>query len=198
MAVDQKLSGTPLGSLVTDIFTGVVLSKQRQGELSKSIVKIINTRDILDGILLRREELDDVGLSASQTKRYRVQDGDVLISARGGFKVGRIGHEHSGTIAGPNLVVVRPGPELESWLLYSFLRHPLIQTNIQRRSVKTTVASINIDTIADLRMKVPNISRQRKLAQVIELAERQYILGTQIAESRRVLGHEIAASEMMD
>jgi restriction endonuclease S subunit len=119
------------------------------------------------------------------------------VSARGAFKVGRVQTGHAGAVAGPNLIVVRPGRSLRPELLYAFLRHPDIQSEIHRHSVKTTVASIGIETIANLRIKVPEASKQSHLAQLVDLAERQYELSRRIAEIRRVLGHEIATRELI-
>jgi restriction endonuclease S subunit len=121
----------------------------------------------------------------------------VLISARGAFKVARVLAEHAGAIAGPNLIVIRPSLSLKPSLLYAFLQHPDIQSQIQRKSVKTTVASIGIDTVANLCIKLPDASRQVDLALLIDLAERQYILGRRIGEIRRELGQDIVARELI-
>lgn len=199
MTGDYGIPERQLRDVVSTIFMGMALSKHPQNALSAPPVKLVNTRDIGDGGLASPEELQELPLPVtSQTERYRIREGDVLVSARGTFKVGRAGEGHSGAIAGPNLVVLRPAPALESWLLYAFLRHPAVQEEIQRRSVKTTVASINIDTIASLHIRIPSPGRQFKLARLVELAEKQYILGLRIAERRRLLGHEVAAGELID
>jgi restriction endonuclease S subunit len=159
---------------------------------------VINTRDIEGGILKPLDQLDDVKLPATfQIDHYRVWDGDVLVSARGAFKVARVRAEHAGALAGPNLIVVRPSLSLKSSLLYAFLQHPDIQSQIQRKSVKTTVASIGIDTVANLYIKLPDASRQVDLALLVDLAERQYVLGRRIGEIRRELGQDIVARELI-
>jgi hypothetical protein len=86
---------------------------------------------------------------------------------------------------------------LKSSLLYAFLQHPDTQSQIQRKSVKTTVASIGIDTVANLYIKLPDDSRQVDLALLIDLAERQYVLGRRIGEIRRELGQDIVARELI-
>jgi hypothetical protein len=190
--------GIQLRFLVDDMFMGMVLAKQPKGGSSSSSVMVINTRDIDAGILTSPDQLDRVELPAtSQTEHYRVREGDVLVSARGAFKVARIQAESVGAIAGPNLIVIRPSPSLQPSLLYAFLRHPDIQAQIQRQSVKTTVASIGIDTIGNLIIRVPNESKQFDLAHLIDLAERQYVLGRRMAEIRRTLAQEIVARELI-
>lgn len=187
-----------LGDLMESIFAGMVLSRQPKEGLFEAPTRIINTRDIEEGILISPGRLEEVQLPAtSQTDRYRVQDGDVLVSARGAFKVARVQTGHAGAVAGPNLIVVRPGRSLKPELLYAFLRHPDIQSEIHRQSVKTTVASIGIETIANLRIKVPEASKQSNLAQLVDLAERQYELSRRIAEIRRVLGHELVGRKLI-
>lgn len=191
-------SGIQLRFLVDRLFMGMVLAKQPSGDLSNASVRVINTRDIDGGTLTPLDQLDQVRLSAtSQTDHYRVREGDVLVSARGAFKVAKVHAEYAGAIAGPNLIVIRPSPSLQSSLLYAFLRHPNIQSQIQRQSVKTTVASIGIDIIANLSLKVPDASRQIDLARLADLAERQYILGRRMAEIRRTLAQEIVVRELI-
>lgn len=184
--------------LVDDMFMGMVLAKQPKGASSNVSLKVINTRDIDSGILSAPDQLDRVELPAtSQTDHYRVREGDVLVSARGAFKVARIQNEYIGAVAGPNLIVLRPNPSLKSSLLYAFLRLPDVQAQIQRQSVKTTVASIGIDTIANLALRIPDETKQFELARLIDLTERQYVLGRRMAEIRRTLAEEIITRELI-
>ena len=191
-------SGTQLRALVDDLFMGVVLSRVPKSGASGTPARVINTRDIEGGVLKPLDQLDNVNVpSTSQMDHYHIWDGDVLVAARGAFKVARVRAEHAGAIAGPNLIVIRPSPSMQPSLLYAFLQHPDIQSQIQRKSVKTTVASIGIDTIANLYIKLPDPSRQIDLAKLIDLAERQYVLGRRIGEIRRELGQEIVARELI-
>lgn len=199
MSVENETAARRLGNVVEAIFSGIVLSRQPQIASSGPPIRVINSRDIIeDGTLATTDLLENVNLPmTSQTERYRVQEGDVLVSARGVFKVGRVTGAHKGALAGPNLIVVRPGRILESWLVYSFLRHPGTRAELERHSVKTTVASIRIGTIDNLRIRVPHLSKQRGLARAVELAERQYALGRRIADARRLLGHQIATKDLI-
>src|SRR6185312_14840875 len=134
-----------LAELVQTIFTGLSPSKWTpEAELSSPPFRVINSRDFDHGIIASPESLEEIELPGPrQAHRYRVEESDILIAARGAFKVARIGPAHAGCLAGPNLIVVRPGHLIDSWVLYAFFTHPVTQLEIRKLSVGTTVAAIS-------------------------------------------------------
>jgi restriction endonuclease S subunit len=124
--------------------------------------------------------------------------GDVVISARGSFKVAAVRLDHEGTFAGPNLIVVRPGRRLAAPLLLAFLRHPLQQSALVKLSVGTTVPSINTGAVASLRIIVPSHDRQEHLAKLIDLADEHYAAARHAAEIRHRLAQEIVIGKLTE
>lgn len=188
-----------LAELVQTIFTGLSPSKlPPEAESSSQPFRVINSRDFDHGIIASPESLEEMELHGTrQAHRYRIQEGDILIATRGAFKVARIGPEHAGCLAGPNLIVVRPGHLIDSWLLYAFFTHPVTQSEIRKQSVGTTVAAISSAIISRLTIAVPEREMQQKVGRLIETAHRQFVLGREIADVRWKLAQEIAGKEFL-
>jgi restriction endonuclease S subunit len=187
-----------LGNVVESLFIGIVIARQQKIGLGEVALQVASVKDIENGILNQRNSLQELVLPEdSQVDRFRLRLGDVLVAARGSMKVALVGSEHEGCLAGPNVIVVRPGSNLESALVLAFLRHPLTQANIYRKSLTTTVSSINVKTIFDLEIVVPPKQNQIQLSRVVELAEKQYVLAQRASDLRRQLGQELAMRALM-
>jgi restriction endonuclease S subunit len=183
---------------VESLFVGIVIGRQQKTGLRAFPLRVVGVKDIESGILRQRISLQELVLpESSQIDRFRLRVGDVLVSARGVMKVALVGDEHEGCLAGPNIIVVRPGSNLEPALVLAFLRHPVTEANIYRMSLTTTVSSVNVKTISDLQIVVPPRQEQILLSRVVELAEKQYLLAQRASDLRRQLGEELAMRALM-
>ncbi|HET9282662.1 MAG TPA: restriction endonuclease subunit S [Candidatus Angelobacter sp.] len=192
-------SESTVGELVQTIFTGLSPSKlPPSGEPSSPLFRVINSRDFEHGVIAAPESLEEIELPGpTHSQRYRVEEGDIVIAARGAFKVARVGPEYQGYLAGPNLIVVRPSQLINSWLLYAFFTHPVTQSEIRKQSVGTTVAAISGATISRLRIAIPKLEMQQKIGRLIETAHMQFVLGREIADVRWKLAQEIVGKEFL-
>jgi restriction endonuclease S subunit len=183
-----------LGDLAEKIFLG--FSASRQPKMANlPVLPVVNIKDLRNDLLATAvEDLDTIPISdSSQTDHFRLRVGDVIISARGAVKVAPVGEDHVKAIAGPNLIVVRMGssPVLAPELLLAFLRHPTTRAVLEGQSVGAAVPSINVRTVSNLRLAIPSQNLQSQLAEVVQLADEQYITAKQASEKRRELGEEI-------
>lgn len=182
-----------LGEATDAIFLGLSLARQPKGPLLTTTAAIVNVKDIEQGFLPNRTVLHETEVpEGSQTERFRLKSGDILVSARGSVKVAGVRDEHVGVIAGANLIVVRPGKVLAAPLVLAFLRHPSTQAALERSSSGTTVQSINVKTVAELRVSIPLGQVQDVLSQVVTLADEQYAAARLAAEIRRQIAQEVA------
>lgn len=191
--MDSLPESRPLGELVDGIFLGLALSRQPKGSVQTRPALMVNVKDIIDGVLIHRSNLSEVEVpGGSQTDRFKLVPGDVLISARGSIKVAGVHTEHGGAIAGANLIVVRPGKLLAAPLVLAFLRDSSTRTTLERLSAGTTVQSINVKTVAELRVTIPPAETQHKLSRLVGLADEQYLAARRAAEIRRELAQVVA------
>ena len=90
----------PLRELAQEIFVGIPIPRGEKAEEGAVAYPVINVRDIVDGRVAPFVTLDSVHFSArSAVDRYRVCEGDVLLTSRGTqLKVapGRYGSDWSG------------------------------------------------------------------------------------------------------
>lgn len=192
--LQQKKS---LKDVVEDIFLGLSLSRQPLGDMKRIPTLMVNAKDLQSGFLPNRENLQESEVpEGSQIDRFRLQVGDVVMTARGTIKVAGVSEEQAGAIAGANLIIVRPGEWLAAPLVLAFLRHPSTLAILARLSVGTTVPSINVGAVAGLEVVLPSSERQTQLSQLVELADEHFSSARRAAELRHMLAQEVAMKEL--
>jgi restriction endonuclease S subunit len=108
------------------------------------------------------------------------------------MKVAGVQDEQSGAIAGPNLIVVRPGRTLLPPLVLALLRSPSTVTKLASETAGTTVPSLNVSTVSRLRVSVPPQETQTELAELVRLGDEHYAAARRAAEVRRQIAQEVA------
>jgi restriction endonuclease S subunit len=120
--------------------------------------------------------------------RYRVQERDIILTARGTVvRAAVVEPAQSGAVAGPNLIVIRPQPDLEPDLLAAYLRHPSMQTRLLAQRVGSVTLGFTTSQVAALKIAVPVLAHQQHLAQLVRLADAYYEKASQAAMARRDL-----------
>lgn len=118
--------------------------------------------------------------------RYLLQPGDVLIQARATRRhlVGIV-HLEEPAIAAPGLHALRPNvDQLTSAYLMWCLSHPKTQAVIASVAQGTHAPFISKQTLMDLRIPVPPLSKQHAIAEVVAIRdqERQQLAQLAIAQ----------------
>jgi len=193
MAIKKQI--VDLGAVVGTVFTGINPKRYPTGAARE--FRTINVKDLQQGAIaeinaLQKTELPDT----SQTDRFKVRTGDVLVAARGASKVAQVGAEHEGCIVGPNIIVIRPGPQLDGALLFAFLQHPDTQLTLAQKSVGTTVPTLTVKTVSEISLAIPSPEEQKILSRIVTLAENQMTTIRRAAESRRLLAQELVIRAM--
>lgn len=146
---------------VAEVFRGKAITKKEpSGNIS--IVNISNIGDY---------ELDYAGLEHFQDEErkvstYLLQDGDVLLPARGTAIRTAVFHEQSyPCIASSNLIVIRPDSKiLDSTYLKIFLDSPIGNKLITSTQQGTTVMNISYRDLKVLEVPIPPLDQQKAVA----------------------------------
>lgn len=188
-----------LKDAVDAIFVGIPTHRLTEIASSDAVTgRIINIRDIQgDELPEDPRELSTIAVPrGTDWEKFRVQAGDVLITARSSVKVAPVREDYSGALAAANLIVVRPGETVAAPLVLAFLRHPETKQQLERLSTGTTVTSINVKAVSSLRIKIPTPEQQMKLASLSEASERSLRATMRAAEIRRRLAQQVLIKQL--
>jgi restriction endonuclease S subunit len=122
-------------------------------------------------------------------ERYRVQEGDVLFSARGKYNYAyALENVLAQTLAGGNFFVVRLIkrdllPEYLAW----FLNQPVTQEAIKGRMMGTNIPYISKGAFVALEVQMPPLETQGKICQLIRLLQQEKRLLANLAAKRAQL-----------
>lgn len=128
------------------------------------------------GRLLPLERLEDVypKVAGFQWDRFRVQEGDVLLSSKGSLlKTAIVGAENAGGYATSNIIILRPKRELVlPRILLATIRREDTDSAIKTTSrSNSTALSLTTRDIAKIKVPLPSMEIQIPLAEVLEASE---------------------------
>ena len=146
---------------VAEIFRGKSVSKK---DLTGSI-GVVNISNISD-YDINYDDLDHFDEEDRKITNYLLNEGDVLIPARGTAIRTAIFHEQSyPCIASSNIIVIRPDPKmLNRNYLKLFLDSPLGEKMISGVQQGSTIINISYKDLKTLEIPLPSIEEQQKKA----------------------------------
>lgn len=128
-------------------------------------------------------------------ERYAVRPGDLLLVARGTlFKLAQVPDQASGYLADANLLILRPDRRkiLPEVLLAWFNSAPGRDAVLSRSLPAASLWAITARDLASLRVPVPPMSDQHRIAAIVRATEAGYRAALEAAELRRELGRRAA------
>ena len=152
------------------ITSGISINRYQDDKgSSKLIVNIGNLEKLYVG-----GNLSETKLSTSNIERYQLHEGDVVIAVRGAqFKASVVTNETQGSIAGQNVAFFRPEPkaEIDSAYLAVLMRSPQwleksLNINILNRQSSTSLQSIKVSELRELKIPLPDLSTQKQIAKL--------------------------------
>lgn len=126
-----------------------------------------------------------------------LQPHDLAVATRGTvLKASVVSREHAGAIAGQNLAVVRPRPDLvHPVYLAGVLRSGFLQGAFERLSMRsTTIKLITLKELGDLPVPCPPLGEQGLLAQLFLELETLDRLALESVRARRQLSEAAIGS----
>ena len=125
----------------------------------------------------------------TKVENYKVQKGDILLSARGTTdKLARITEDTSNTLITQNLVGIRPkkGKVDSRWLL-EYLLSPLGLAELASIRVGTTIAQLPMKGLATV--KVPNLPLEEQKKMMDAYQDERSVLDKQLSEIMKKIQH---------
>ncbi len=131
------------------------------------------------------------------TDGYRVQPGDILVTARGTqLKVALVDPDTAGAVLSANLLCVRPRPDqLLPGALAAWLVTPAGQAALTGRYHSTTgLLALTAAVVRGLPVPVPPLATQIRVADLFDATRTGYVAARRAAEARHALGIAVVAS----
>jgi restriction endonuclease S subunit len=179
---------------VAQVFAGIGVSREDSVEHPGDKLPVIGVRNLLDGTVSARSELDTVAFAdPDRAKTYAVREDDVLLTGRGTLlKFGIVGDETAGAIASGNIIVVRPGAGAVGGALYAILSSDVFRPRIELlRRGATTLLSLSPKDLPRLEIALPTLDEQRRIAAVVHGTHSAYRTAIEAANIRRALARRL-------
>lgn len=162
-----------LGDVIVSTIRGINSSVVKtDGEYR---INLIKTKDIGDEGLFLTGTVDEEFIeNSSACEKNRVSSGDVIISLRGKFKAAIIPENADGFIISNNLIAINCKGKYNSEILVSYLNSELGAFELEKNSGGSTIRSLNIKSIGDV--KIPNFNQQeqKNLSELIKEMNRYF------------------------
>lgn len=162
---NSPVNKSPLGE-VADIFRGkMLLSLRQRNEVADGNVALLNISN-LGEYGIDYTNVQKVSLEDRKIANYLLQEGDVLISARGTVLRSCVFHEQKEKyIASANLIVIRPKAELlDGTYLQLFLTSPIGMKSLKNMQEGTILLNTSAEELQTLLIPLPEIAEQKATA----------------------------------
>ena len=166
---------------IAEIFRGKSISKKDEtGEIGVVNISNIGDYDI------DYDSLDKINDEERRVQKYILQEGDVLLPARGTAIRTAIFHKQSYTcIASSNVIVIRPNPkELNSTYLKIFLDSPIGRSIITGLQQGMTIINVSYNDLKLMEVPSPVMEEQEKVAKEYNEGYAEYKKSISEAEQR--------------
>ncbi|GAB4545322.1 MAG: hypothetical protein Tsb0013_03110 [Phycisphaerales bacterium] len=191
----SNYSPTPLGELA-DLLAGAATKSARPGSRG-GLVDVLTVRALRDG-RIDPGEVSRARPLTSETARYRVATGDVLVPARSTFFTAAVvTPELHAIMFNSTLIRIRCNDRLHPRVLAAYLRHPAGLAAVEAISQSGAVQmNITVRAMRELLIQVPPHAEQERLASMLEAADSAYSAALQSAERRRRLAGDVVMHAM--
>lgn len=153
-------------------------------------VAVIQMKDIDDANLLHAEGAIRVLLPEGKG-HHLIHEGDLVFRSRGrSNSVALVAADIGDAVLAAPMLLVRPRAVLPAYLHW-FINLPATQGALAALAEGTSVRMISKDALLDMDVPVPSMNRQRRIADVAELALREHALMADIAAKRKRLTERV-------
>ena len=143
--------------------------------------------------------LSVVDFNSRNIAKYQAVTGDVVVSARStSLKTAIVPKKLEGKVVNATLLGIRCLPVLEPRLLVAWLNHPEGKVALEEVSQSATVQmNITVAGLSKLEIPVPPMNEQKRLVQLLEVADEASAVAIRAAESRRQLAQQVVVSQLL-
>lgn len=175
-------SEKPLGSLA-EIFAGI----PNTGQTGDHPYKIIQPNSFSD--VGELDALETQSREEELSPKQQLSPGDILVKRLNPSFVYVVRDEDKGLVASQNLLVVRPGPEIDPLYLACLLEQKEIVGQVEHVSgTSAAIKAISQKKLAEIMIPVAPLAEQGKLGEIWRLSrKRKALLREYITESDRLV-----------
>jgi restriction endonuclease S subunit len=188
---------------VCEVHAGPSGNLARAVDPAESGVHMIAPKNIGDGRIIEEGAICVSSETAKRLERYQLVPGDII-----GVRTGSIGRyaladdRHRGWLYGTACLRIRTKDPLDHGYLLHYLRNPAIRDWIRQNSLKSTIHSINTETVRGLPLVIPPSSVQASVGSVLNSLDKKIALHEEIsrkaAELRDLLSPLLLTGSLPD
>lgn len=177
---------------VLEISTGPFGSLLHKSDYQHGGIPLINPINIVAD-RITSDDRKAVGMAtAKRLARYALRENDIVIARRG--EIGRcavVARDQAGWICGTGCFVIRPSENTNPHFLSHLLRSRPYREQLQQCSERATMPSISNEDLASLNVRLPPLSHQRRLLEMLSS------LSVQTHRLELLYQHKLEALEML-
>lgn len=169
-----------------EIKTGFTARKSLSEAAATGGVKAIQLRDLREDLMVELSAASTYALEGD-LGRYRVHAGDVLFRSRGDRNTAAVvsGSDDLSAVVILPLMILRPNTEVvDPGYLAWFINQPIAQRHFDGCARGTSMRMIPRPCLEKLRVAVPDLETQKRIAEVAQLVKRERALLEALAEKR--------------
>ncbi|MBK9641801.1 MAG: restriction endonuclease subunit S [Saprospiraceae bacterium] len=137
-------------------------------EYSNDGVAILRTSDISENGKVDWANAPKLILSENEYEKYKLIQGDLLITRTGSIGTVSVFNDNKRAIAGAFLIYYRLKPPINMWYIYYFLKSFKAQKHFKKFSSGVGRPNLNVPNIELLHIPIPDIQSQNQIVQEIE------------------------------
>jgi hypothetical protein len=186
--------------LVARVYTGLALSGRSIAGRGGYTYPSVSLKDLTNGRVVPHELTTIRVEHPTKVERYMTQPGDVLVSARGTQpKVAIVPPDAAGAVLTSTLIGIRPRPDLLPEVLIAFFCSPNGQNALMSRARSgTRQIALSAADVAKIEVPVPPMGIQRRVAELMQAAQRYSAAAEEAERLFRGLTTQVAVDLVAD
>lgn len=161
---------------------GAARTRRRMGT-DGDRVPLIVPKNLVEGRIVAEKPVSVPEETAVRLRNYRLEPGDVVgVRTASIGRYALIGIEHAGWLFNTACLRIRPDKEhVHPGYLLHYLRNPLVREWVEQNSLKSTIRSINTETIRQLPLVLPPLPVQESIGGVLSALDEKMAIHAEIS-----------------
>lgn len=178
---------------LAEVHTAVVFRDQAPQEHPEGNVRALAIRDVVSSTPVSWSGLPRVAVAEKYLANC-LQEGDVVIPSRGDYyRAWLFTGANVPVLPVGQLNVIRPAAGLNAGYLVWFLNLPTTGTKLKQMLTGTSIKALTKTALQTLEVVLPDLGRQRRIAEIVELAGRIAAIRHRLTELDAVEVAQIAS-----
>ncbi len=159
---------------ISDVRSGLVLSRKKAGGKSEYVYYALNLRSIDASGYIDTGQLDLFNSKEELNEEYLTRKGDVIVRMSTPYTAVIIDENTENLVISSNFVLIRQnGRKLLPEYLYWLLNTAKVKHRIYESSTSNMLGSVNAKYISDFEVEPISLEQQRQIAELNTLAKRE-------------------------